>query len=52
MGSPSQSALIRYCEELKDDKPELSKKAICEHFNYVRIDRHNLNFDMGETVGR
>jgi hypothetical protein len=23
-------ALIRYCEELKGDNPELSKKAICE----------------------
>ncbi|CAH1380931.1 hypothetical protein MTP99_004909 [Tenebrio molitor] len=23
-------AIIRYCEELRGDKPELSKKAICE----------------------
>jgi hypothetical protein len=31
-------ALIRYCEELKSDKPELNKKTTFDssEFNYVR----------------
>jgi hypothetical protein len=35
-------APIRYCEELKGEKPELSKK--------ITFDIHNLNFDKGETL--
>jgi hypothetical protein len=30
-------ALIRYCEELKGDNPELSKKAICEKASNISI---------------
>ncbi|CAH1383083.1 unnamed protein product [Tenebrio molitor] len=42
--------LIRYCEELKGDKPELSKKTTLNIS--VTLDRHNLNFDMGKLLYR
>jgi hypothetical protein len=40
--------LIRYCEELKGDKPELSKKTTSDI--PITIDRHNFNFDMGKLL--
>jgi hypothetical protein len=41
-------ALIRYCEELKGYKPELSKKTMLDIS--ITLDRHNLNFDMGKLL--
>jgi hypothetical protein len=41
-------ALIRYCKELKGDKPELSKKSMLDIS--VSLNRHNLNFDMGKLL--
>jgi hypothetical protein len=41
-------ALIRYYEDLKGDKPELSKKTTLDIS--IMLDRHNLNFDMGKLL--
>jgi hypothetical protein len=41
-------ALIRYHQELKGDKPELSKKTTLDVS--ITLNRHNLNFDMGKLL--
>jgi hypothetical protein len=40
--------LIRYCEDLKGDKPELSKTTTLDIS--IMLERHNLNFDMGKLL--